>query len=41
MALYAALRGSIDDAGGDTLGSAPQLIAALKAVYLREKRGRW
>lgn len=40
MALYAAMRGAIDDAGGDTLGSASQLIVAMKAVYLRDKRRR-
>jgi hypothetical protein len=40
MALYAAMRGSIDDAGGDTLGSVSNLLIALKASYLREKRYR-
>jgi len=38
MALYGAMRGAIDDAGSDTLGSASQLIVALKAAYQRDKR---
>jgi len=41
MALYAAMSGAIDDAGGDTLGSVSQLIVAMKAAELRDKRCRW
>ena len=41
MALYSFMRGTLDDAGGDTLRSASRLILGLKAAYLREKRVRW
>jgi len=40
MALYAAMRGAIDDAGGDTLGSVSRLIMAMKAYDVCEKRRR-
>ena len=41
MALYAAMRGAIDDAGDDTLAAVPDLLLALKAwdqVDRRERR---
>ncbi len=40
IALYAAMRAGIDDAGGDTLGSASRLIMAMKAYDVCEKRCR-
>ena|GEM_PF-5183043 len=38
MALYAAMRGVIDDAGGDTMRSIPNLLIALKAAHQLERR---
>ena len=38
LALYAAMSGAIDDAGDDTQRSIPNLLVALKAAYLRDKR---
>ncbi len=38
MALYAAMRGAIDDAGDDTMRSIPNLLIALKAAHQLERR---
>lgn len=41
VALYAAMRGAIDDAGDDTMRSIPNLLLALKAAQqLDRRRGR-